>query len=274
MKIVFTVLLLFFICTGIFAQNIIYVSARGNDNNTGLIETSPLKTLSAAFTRSVRNNINIITVIGRLDINSEGVNRDIIFILDADTPMEILITGKPDAIGAERAIISALGTNYICLNIENARIRLEHIEISGGAGEYGVGLFITEKAQVTLGEGAIVKDNERFGVLISGNDIIFIMDGGEVRNNNETGVFVGSGNTFYMKNGIITENRANIAAGVFVGENARFEMSGGSITRNRANDAVGGVFVNKRGVFINTGGTVSNNFARRTNLNANIYRMR
>ncbi|MCL2720909.1 MAG: hypothetical protein FWD47_06170 [Treponema sp.] len=274
LKMILTLLLTCIICTGIFAKDIIYVSARGNDENTGLSETMPMKTLSAALSRSVQNNISTITIIGRLDINSEGGNRSSVFLLSANNQSEILITGKQNARGAERAVLSALGTSYAVMSTDNVKIRFENIEISGGSGEYGVGLYVLEKAQITLGEGAVVRDNIKFGVLVSNEGAIFIMDGGEVRNNNDCGVFVSDGSIFYMNSGNITENSAQMAAGVFVSSDARFEMSGGSITRNRASGAVGGVLVFNGGIFIQTGGNIRNNTAGRRDIDANIHRMR
>ncbi|MCL2809264.1 MAG: hypothetical protein FWD24_04250 [Treponema sp.] len=272
MKIKLMVLLIFIICTGIFAQDVIYVSARGSDENTGLTETAPLKTLSVAFARSVQNNISTITVIGKLDINSEGArpNSSSVFRLSINNPTEILITGKRNARGAERAILSAIGTSYSPISIESAKIRFEHIEISGGVGEMGVGLFVLNRAQVTLGEGAIVRDNNNFGVLVSNEGAVLTIDGGEVRNNRSTGVFL-NGSVFFFNNGTITGNRAGLGAGVIVTGGARFEMSGGSVTRNSA-DNVGGVVVTDDSIFIQTGGTVRNNTARRNSSTADIWR--
>jgi hypothetical protein len=50
-----------------------------------------------------------------------------------ENPPEILITGKPGATGAERAVLSGRGSKAGVVAIANkVKIRFEHIEISNG----------------------------------------------------------------------------------------------------------------------------------------------
>jgi hypothetical protein len=191
-------------------------------------------------------------------------------MISGNTSSEILITGKPNAKGAEKAVLSAKKSNKSPVSINtSAKIRFEHIEISGGEG-MGIGMFVLSNAQVTLGQGAVVRENPKFGILISDNGICTI-DGGEVRNNKGSGVNIQASGVLYMKNGAITSNNAEMAAGVFAGKDSMFEMSGGSITRNRASSAIGGVFIAASCTFIQTGGTIRQNSASNMQIDVNLY---
>jgi len=242
------------------SQEIIYVRAGGNDNNSGLSETEALKTLYKALSRAEQINSGRITVVGTLDSNSEARNtRDSVFELSVNSDMEVLITGKPDASDSEKAILSAKGSNKSVVSVNKGNIRFEYIEISNangeGTGEVGVFVF----SRITLGQGAVVRDNNGFGILISGNDAICTIDGGEVRNNNSTGVFLNKG-LFVLKNGTIADNKAKLAAGVFVATDTKFEMQGGTILNNIA-DTGAGVIVESDAKFEMLDGTISNNTA-------------
>ena len=265
------------VCAGAFAQSdaSYYVSARGNDDNDGLSESRPFKTLYQAFAGAFATGINKVTVIGTLnkDTVSDFTPGDV-FVFGFNSiggliKDEIIITGKPGATGAERAVLSGRRSNAITVDVrDNARIRFEHIEISGGEGEYGCGIYI-EDAYVTLGPGAVVRSNAKVGIGITGGTCV--IDGGEVRDN-VIGVVVAEKGVVTMQSGIIRDNRSpGSAGGVVVASGGRFTMSGGSITGNSAAGSGGGVYVSSGGRFDQTGGTISGNTAPR---GPNIYRER
>jgi len=298
MKKVIVFLLLVCVCAGVFAQTV-YVSAKGNEDNSGLKETEPT-TFDMAIAKASFGQAKKIIVIGTLDVNSNGVKkrRDSVFtIIDyrkiygaSDTPLgEITITGKPGAKGAERAVLSAKGSGTGCVLIYDIgdnplKIRFENIEISGTEGE-NKGLDITG-GQVTLGPGAVVCNNAFVGIVVEEGTCV--MDGGEVSNNSTgvvvggvvtlrngsirnnsssgsgAGIFVSEGGQFTMTGGSITGNKTGtsggyVGGGVVVGKDGRFTMSGGSITGNRAQGSGGGVYVQSGGRFDQNGGTVSGN---------------
>ena len=194
-----------------------YVSAAGNNDNDGLTEATAFKTLGYAVweAASGSSDIKTVTVIGTLNQASEGGNNDTVFTPLIFTSTEILITGVPNAAGARRAVLSAAGTQKYGVNITMARIRFEHIEISGSP---KTGLEVYPGAEVTLGEGAAVRNNSGGGVSIS--DIEeglrdsfkpgrLILDGGTVEGNrraagNGAGIFVAG--AFTMKRGAIRNN--------------------------------------------------------------------
>ena len=252
------------LCAGIFAQNI-YVSASGNDSNDGLSEARAVKTLNAAVTKA--NAINgKVMVIGTLNGQSESYGGiynkwsfGAIFRI-ADIRRELVISGKPNAVGSERAVISTAGSEAMVLIIDNSIIRFEHIEISGGEGEYGMGLEIVNNANVTLGQGAVVTGNSLFGVFIYSGTCI--MEGGDIRDNRNNGVVVYEGSSLILRNGFIRNNLSpDNGGGVVVVSRGSFSMTGGTVSGNSAAQAGGGVFVYTGGRFDQTGGTINSNNA-------------
>jgi len=253
------ILLTAVICSGAFAQSgqSIYVSARGNDNNPGT-EEQPCLTISHALTMLIIANtseLNTITVIGTLNARNSDADGNRFQLFSIDEERDIIITGKPGATGADRAVLSIRGTDAVVAVIRG-RIRFEHIEISGGNIGIGIG-----SSRVTLGHGAVVRGNSGNGVTIM-TDGTLVIDGGEVRDNAASGVNVGRGGILIMRNGVISDNRSsNDAGGVRVYPNGTFTMTGGSITGNRATGSGGGVYVRSGGTFNQTGGTISGNTA-------------
>jgi hypothetical protein len=250
------------LCVGAFAQNepSYYVSARGNDANDGLSEATPFKTLLWATFFVFVTGIQKITVIGTLDAASEDLATDadaaFLFISNkVNIDQEILITGKPGATGADRAILSAKGSGKGVIAIGN-KYRFEHIEISGGEGETGSGIFIGNGGNVTLGQGVVVRNNSLMGIAIGNGTCI--IDGGEVRDNKDTGIMVSEKGILTMQNGTIRDNPSNLdGGGVYV--KGSFTMSGGTINGNRADRFGGGVIVTDTGAFTMSGGTITGN---------------
>ena len=255
------------LCTVAFAQQSYYVSANGSNDNDGLTESKPLQSLSWAFSKATRDSIKRITVIGTLNMQSQFVDSDgwkgkieSVFDLYENDTQEITITGKPGANDANRAILSARGSSAGVLYVKgNVRIRFEHIEISGGEEAPGIGLVINKGASVTLGTGAIIRNNTASGILI--HDGTCIIDGGEIRDNNKMGVLISERGVLTMHSGTIRDNKTNNGGGVYIFKDGRFTMTGGIITANSAARAGGGVYVASGGRFDQTGGTITGNTA-------------
>ena len=273
-KLVLILMLACAACAGVFAQQSIYVSANGNDDNDGLSEARPLKDLFVAVLLAFSNDINRITVIGTLDLRSEGLvdSWDSVFNFMYLGSDELLITGKQGATGTERAVLSGRGSGKAVVNITTGKIRFQNIEIFGGEGSLentrGYGLYISPNGSVTLGQGAVIRNNASGGVLLMGTCII---DGGEILENSNPGIFIGGNLT--MRSGSIRNNRSSgNAGGVGIIDGGRFTMSGGTISGNAANQAGGGVYVASGGRFDQTGGTISGNTARQGS-NPNVYRV-
>ena len=117
-------------------QRSLYVSAQGDDSNNGRSEATPYKTLEKAVEMANAGVIKTIMVIGTITTNWER------FAISQSGADEILVTGKPDASGAERAVISK--EVYV-----DGKVRFTHIRLTRVFGS----------ATVTLGAGAVVANN-------------------------------------------------------------------------------------------------------------------
>jgi hypothetical protein len=294
--------------SAVLAQQTVYVSARGSENNRGRSEAEPTTFSSALRTHVMTGTAKKIIIIGAVDMNSGGMGKDSECVFDIVDSVgdakrgraleEITITGKPGASGTERAVLSAKGSGKTSVWARNCKIRFEHIDISGAEGQYGYGLYIPKDAQVTLGPGAAVRDNAGIGVYAAEGGIC-IIDGGEVLNNNVGvyvkgilslldgsikdnssstgggGVYIAEGGHFTMSGGTITANKTGTAekysgGGVYIAEGGRFALSGGTITNNRSHGAGGGVFAEAGGGFEQNGGTISRNTGQ--GAASNVYR--
>jgi hypothetical protein len=210
-----------------------FVSAQGNDANNGLSETGPFRTLLKAIEATATSAVRTITVIGRV----EGG-----FILN-NISGELLITGKPDATNTEKASIEV--SSGLVLQVNGfAKLRLEHIEITGGT--MG-GIRIDNGAFLTLGTGARVSGNAGAnggGVNIHGRNTTLVMEG----------------------NATITDNIANAGGGVFIWENGTLIMKNiATIISNRVIQGVGeygrggGVFMQDASFIMQDSAEVSGN---------------
>jgi len=124
-----------FVFSLVFAQQAIYVSARGNDANDGLSEERPIKSFSSAVEQALTINGKVI-VIGTITIEAVSGSGVFWIINLLNSTHEVIITGKQNATSSERAVLSARGSGGGVLSIRNrAKIRFENIEIYGGEGD-------------------------------------------------------------------------------------------------------------------------------------------
>ena len=253
-----------------------YVSAAGNDKNNGLSEAAAFKTLGNAVRATRFSGIKTITVIGTLNQASEGGDDDYVFTI-VFTSGEILITGVPNASGSRRAVLSAAGTQKNGVGVgglEGISVRFEHIEISGSA---KTGLQVGLNAEVTLREGAAVRNNADSGVWIPGvredardrhNSGHLILDGGIVEGNRtaRAGAGIGVQGAFTMKRGAVRNNTAagtsSTGGGIYIESREPVAIDGGEISGNTA-AAGGGVDISGGSRVTMTGGSITGNTATR-----------
>jgi hypothetical protein len=202
-----------------------YVRADGSDANSGISEAAPFKTLAKAVDAAAKTPVKKITVLGTLVENTKiektdptvrGTKTDpaaktktitINWSLDEQDPDEILITGKPDASAAERAVLTpAIKDKYILL-IMSSTVRLEHIEISGlNAPEKikdDVAAVMVVGGNLTLAQGAKITKNSCYShagiYAIVG--VVVMRDDAEISHNegkSYAGVMFGSGSIGIM----------------------------------------------------------------------------
>ncbi|MDR0876878.1 MAG: hypothetical protein LBN21_02410 [Treponema sp.] len=268
-----------------------YVQANGSDNNSGRSEQTPVKTLVKALELAGYGMIKRITVIGTLNKASEEADN---FIINSHNSPEILIIGKADAAGVERAMLSG-GGNYEKGFVEvSGNIRFELIEISRGGNIIikgnGTKVVFGDGVKVTGTTGVFVSDGGTFtmdGGTISGNkggcgvyvesSAVFILNGGAISGNTGGGVYIQRGHiqrrtsdgayftddnadgSFIMNGGEISDNTtASDGGGVYV--SGKFTMNNGKISGNRAKYG-GGVYIEISNNFTMAGGEISGNQA-------------
>ena len=101
---------------------------------------------------------------------------------------------------------------------------------------------------------------------VEGDEAVFIMKGNSILRKGLRGVYVRNEGSFYMYDGLITNNLSFGGSGVYLVNNALFTMYGGMISDNHTHDIPGpppnspggGVFVD-RSTFIMKGGSITGN---------------
>jgi hypothetical protein len=265
----FAVLSVFLSCAGVPKASLpetYYVRADGNDQNDGLSEETPFRSLFKAMTAVSRTDIKTITLLSSLDLSSEqSSNSERVFIIQGTGKDLITIRGKRgqrvvlSGAGAGRRVILVKGISYVCF---------ENVEISGGssAGEGG-GLGVGGGAEVILGEGAAVTGNRSEtvggGIAVAPGGKLYIR-GASVSGNLSSGVgggiaAVGEGTVLVMESGEIRENRAEGGGGVAVYEGGVFTLKAGAVSGNHAVIAGGGVVLNRSAALTMEGGSITGN---------------
>ncbi|MCL2405911.1 MAG: hypothetical protein FWC92_10255, partial [Defluviitaleaceae bacterium] len=146
------------------------------------------------------------------------------------------------------------------------------------------GIVIAHGGIIELRAGGVIRDNfsdgSSSGVFLFGTNpttangyayssSIFLMSGGEIRNNetssNSGGIgtsTVGRNHHIYMMGGVIRDNIAMNGGGVSISSHTTFMMEAGEISGNHATGEGGGVVVNNGGRFImHSGARIVNNRA-------------
>ena len=264
-----------------------YVSAKGSNNNEGLSEDKPLRSLALAYEKATMGDVRRITVIGTLSQQSEaGTNESYVFYLRLPENIkgdnEILITGKW---GSSPAVLSGTGSGKNTASILG-KVRFEYIGITGGdfsqENKNGDGLHIFGTA--IIDSGTVINSNKSHGVYVnsvgtcifSGGEIrgnkgagikVFgecTIAGGEIRDNENSGVDISFFGKLNMQGGTITNNKSS-KNGAGVSSGGTFTMSGGTITSNKATENGGGVYVSafgSEGEFTMLGGSITYNTSR------------
>lgn len=94
------------------------------------------------------------------------------------------------------------------------------------------------------------------GVCVSGNGM-FVMEGGSISNNSDTGVYSAGRGKFTMNGGIIMDNSSG---GVYI-KGATFIMNNGIISKNTARFGAGVYIVDHSSLFTMNGGAIIENIA-------------
>jgi hypothetical protein len=247
-----------------------YVRADGDDANSGTSEAAPFKTLQRAVEAAAKTPVKKITVIGTLkenisigdtDPSVQKRNRfiyDGIMILAANTsgderdPDSITITGKPDASGQERAVLTSPGGDFTVFII-NSTVIFENIEISGNPADPA--LFVRQ-SHLTLGAGTKIINNSSTeagrleygdgGGIAAVTSILVMRDDAEVSGNKSTEQ---GGGLFLQECVLAMRNQSKIAAnnaggpggGVVLQASALAMYDTAQITGNESSGDGGGI---------------------------------
>jgi hypothetical protein len=159
-----------------------YVRADGSNLNDGLTEETAFRSLWKAVDAAKNGTIKTITVLGTLNLESEGTNSSYpgaVFIISDTRGTELTIRG-----GAEQGVLSGGSGRMVMLVLGDARIRLENLRIEGGDSEKsGAGSQITGKAHVTLRSRVLVRNNRsqaNGGGVAVGDTGTFMMESGTI----------------------------------------------------------------------------------------------
>jgi hypothetical protein len=282
-----------------------YVQAQGSDAHDGLSKEKPFQTLAKAINTAASSRIKRIMVIGLLTEASEqgspfARDPESVFYIKDSGKAEITIQGFDN-----RAGLDAVESNKRVIKIEGtSKIRFEQIAVVNGtlknddirpvAGNTGGGIYVINRAIVTLGSGAIVRGNTAIqggGVFVFGEaPTSLILAGGNIINNTAQGLLGEAGGGVYIWNSSFTMLSGEISGNTAVDDNgggilmrdstfamtegliqdntgsgiyaisSTITMRGGTIQNNRAAYNAGGIAV-ASGTFTMTSGSIIGNTA-------------
>jgi predicted outer membrane repeat protein len=203
-----------------------YVNAKtGDDSNNGRSEDAPFKTMAKALESAKMGVVKTITIIGEV-AGFAGI--------DVGTD-EILITGKPDAVEADKAKI----TDYFGLAGENSAYKFTYITIEN---QRDSGISASRKQKITLGKDVIIQNCSGGGIWHSGNagGQVIITDNAIITGCKEAGVssFVP---VIMTDNASVTNNTVGISSFYRGSSYFTLTMSGNAKISGNQNGGVRGI---------------------------------
>lgn len=237
--------LLTFINADLFSQDVIYVSANGDNENNGFNTTSPIPDLQHAVKLAYENNSGEIKIHG--DFQQETGNQ---FIMDLSRMEALTISGGWDenfTIQSGYSILNGKEKVYSVIHMESShQIQLEGLLITGGESDQyynGGGIFGSNISGCSF--DCIISNNYAnaggglYFTYSSGNTI-----SGEIIDNSAE---VGGGINFdhSTNNTLVAEisyNSARYAGGIYVGYSAENLLSG-NIHNNTSVFSGGGIYL-------------------------------
>ena len=267
------------------ASSVFYVSAAGSDRSGDGSREFPYASVQKAYDE--------VEISGQIIVSGTVVIEDYMDILRFEKDKSVRITGESGGCiiydGDQNIDPASAVMNVSAGSVELSDITVKMPDIRGKNGRV---LYVSETAEVTVGEGAVIEN----GYLASSSGNIFVagggtvtLDGGTVQNGYlaisnadayGAGVFVGPGGTFLMKSGEITGNTARTTVssyrtyggGAAVMAGGTFVMTGGKISGNEAETGGGGFYI-QDGAFVTlnaassgSGLQITGNFLRKNDV--------
>jgi hypothetical protein len=264
-----------------------YVSANGNNANSGVASSSPLASVQSALAkiRTIYRSGNwpagesaVIVISGRIIASgSLGANETMIEIAGTGNYPPIVLQGDP-VTGGILDVNRKKGEDGQVLLITNNKVTLgENLTLTGGNQLWGGAVRIGAHGFESEGEFIMAGGEISGNTGASGGAVIIYkgsmtMTGGAIKNNHNDyyngvgeggGIYVGDYTTFTMTGGIIESNggdpKAGKGGGIFVNGMGTATMSGGEIRGNEALTQGGGVYIAPYGVFNMSDGMITGN---------------
>jgi hypothetical protein len=247
-----------------------YVSANGDDNNSGKTGKKAFKTLKKALRELQDSRRSKITIIGTIGVSSEEPGEwdsdkhetqwdgENIFDIYYCLKRNITISGKANAVEKEKARLSGLGATRsiakIYGNSWGSYVQFENIEMSGlqptptkkQREEFVNSCLSSPDAYKHLEVG----DVEDGCSCLEIESNVVLGEGTKITNDKGYGIMV-YGGSLILDGGEISGNKS---VGVLITEKSDFTMRNGVIKKNRA-----GVIVGEKSGFAMTGGEISEN---------------
>lgn len=205
----------------------LYVSPEGNDNNSGLTEDDPLKTIYAAFYQILPDSTNPHTIHLAEGTYSEATNGEVFPVVLID-----YITLK----GASKTsvILDADSTSGVITEYITKGTGISDMTITGGMAYEGGGIY-SGWSSPTL-KNLVIKNNHAtgYGSWTGGGGIYFFSADALVENvlvTNNTAVNEGGGidirnsRTVTFKNTTVCNNSAHQGGGIFIGADVAFDTT-------------------------------------------------
>jgi uncharacterized repeat protein (TIGR02543 family) len=221
-------------------------------------ETTVLTANITVYAQWIDNtNIPGTTLTAKLDWLQTNVQNDTEYVLlvNADeqlNPRSLFYSGKTNVTIYLKVVDTAknilLSANDLLFTVESGVTLIlgNNLTLQGLVNIKNDGIFIMS--------GGKISGNTNSGVNLSGGT--FTMNGGEISDNTGRGVSSSYG-TFTMNGGKIS---GNTGGGVYL-NGGTFTMNGGEISGNTSSSSGGGVSVSRYGTFFMTGGVISGNTA-------------
>ena len=259
-----------------------YVRANGNDRNAGTSEDAPFRTLTRAINVASRTSLKKITVIGTLTENVSTEDSAASTVKrknwDDPNPSEILITGKPEAAGNERAVLTA-SRGHIFTLFNFIAVRFEHIEMSGANGAPAIRVA---GGELTLADGVKIINNKNTnggaggGILLTHGGLLIMRDNAEISNNEATvgggfslGDEGGGTSAILTDNAVVSNNKSDNGGGIVVG-NSNLSLTDNAIVKNNtAAQNGGGIILQGGEINLYDNASIINNIAQGSPNSAN-----
>lgn len=166
----------------------LYVSPDGDDQNSGLNEDDPLRTIRYAMSIIMADSLNVNTIHLADGVYSKSTNGEIF-------PLDIIDYVNLSGVSREGTVLDAEGNTGVIMINDNMENRVSDLSVKGGHAEYEGGGIYCSQANIDL-MNINLSGNECYssGGLVGSNDILHLgnctisLQGIIITDNNGTGI--------------------------------------------------------------------------------------